>query len=97
MEKEIDLSRSGHARSPFTRKLVYTGSDGDIDFYRAESSGSLRTTWDPKDKTIVAIDFDGGPYLTEGSVIYQYKVASIIGTIDDNIKDVKIALKKCSS
>ena len=73
MEK-INLSKYGHAQSPFRRELIQVKENK----YRAE--GVQRLIGDLIN--LEAIDFDGGPYLGKGTMLgdKEIKMITLEGT-----------------
>ena len=94
MNKDIDLSKSGHALSPFTKKLNFVSEEDGLLVYSVSDGGHLRIGYN--DDIIDYIDFDGGPFLRKGSYFWandkKYNIDKF--THDGNFNDIKVYLKE---
>lgn len=101
MNKDIDLSKFGHAASPFERKLIFDQDKEGLNIYSIPNDYEyLRVGYDDSEnKNISYVDFDGGPFLSLGvSFIYKgnsYKVEKF--THNGSFQDIKVYLRKWDS
>ena len=94
MNKDIDLSKSGHALSPFTKKLNFVSEEDGFLVYSVSNDCYLRVGYN--NDIIDYIDFDGGPFLQKGSYFWdndkKYNIDKF--THNGKFEDIKVYLKE---
>lgn len=104
MEAVINLKNEGHCHSPQIKELRLESETVGVGCYSVftqwpghpQLDNYLRIGYEPNTKEISYIDFDGGPWLTYGSII-QNKYVVTGFKHNGEFGDVKILLTECSS